>query len=529
MKTYKHIITTIVAGIAVVGLTGCNDQLDINQNGVTPYDSYYKTDEDCEEATTAIYSELRTQYTSGDYSPWEIKTLLADEINTGGTSRDDNLDGRRINEYQFDYTNNKIKTVFQEEYRMIYLANLVIDHYAKPSTSLQKQRVAEAKVLRALSYFDLVTLWGPAPLVLEAEREDYKAPNSTTADLWAQIEKDLIEAINSGSLPQKSNIDDNVTGIRTTLQFAQALLGKAYVFQKKWAEAEQVLDQVVASGLYELIDDYGDFSKAECNNNREIMFSDNIVDDANNTSGIWPWGCIGWSTISLDTGTAPVYFLGFGQFSPSEAIVNDFLKYEPDSKRFHETMISIKEANDKWGVTLKPGNEYYANCGYLNWKWRDAQESTVAGAMMSFWTNDIIMKYSEVLLLDAEAKIMAHGNGAGDALINQIRTRAGVPNLSGATMDDVKREKRFELYMDGVRFQDLVRWGDAPTVLANQGHYIPSLLGLNADGTPNVNHERYSNPSYGFKTGKHELLPFPEEELTLNPNIVQNSGWETDK
>ena len=85
-------------------------------------------------------------------------------------------------------------------------------------------------------------------------------------------------------------------------------------------------------------------------------------------------------------------------------------------------------------------------------------------------------------------------------------------------MEDIKNEKRLELWMEGTRFQDLVRWGDAASVLADQGQKIPVFDGVSVTYP-------YTNSTYGFKAGKHELLPFPEHEMNVNKNIQQNPGW----
>ena len=103
------------------------------------------------------------------------------------------------------------------------------------------------------------------------------------------------------------------------------------------------------------------------------------------------------------------------------------------------------------------------------------------------------------------------------AYINQIRERAQLAPLSSVTLDDVKKEKRLELCMECVRFQDLVRWGDAESVLGNQGKKVPAFK---VDGVTYP----YTNSSYGFKS-KHNLLPIPLKEIQLNPNMVQNEGW----
>jgi len=79
-------------------------------------------------------------------------------------------------------------------------------------------------------------------------------------------------------------------------------------------------------------------------------------------------------------------------------------------------------------------------------------------------------------------------------------------------------EKRLELCIENVRYQDLVRWGNASTVMGDQGKEIYEFNGKSAIA-------RYTNSSYGFKTGKHELLPIPSTEINVNPNIKQNIGW----
>ena len=93
-------------------------------------------------------------------------------------------------------------------------------------------------------------------------------------------------------------------------------------------------------------------------------------------------------------------------------------------------------------------------------------------------------------------------------------------------MDDLKKEKRLELCLEGCRYQDLIRWGDAAEVLGEQWERIPNFAGKAADGSyvlqyPDIN----VNATYGFVEGKHNLLPIPEREMNVNPNMKQNPGW----
>jgi hypothetical protein len=137
------------------------------------------------------------------------------------------------------------------------------------------------------------------------------------------------------------------------------------------------------------------------------------------------------------------------------------------------------------------------------------------------------MRYAEVLLLYAEACIQSGTNtAAGLDALNEVRNRAGLDDLLTYDLDDVKDEKRAELAYESERYFDLVRWGDAPVVLANRGlnsyqfrGYLPGTQTYNVTTIPVVGAE-------GFRAGRDELFPFPYNELLLNPNLIQNPNWE---
>lgn len=522
----KKIFSLIPLAILVFSLVSCNGMLDTEQHGVVPTATFYQSDEDCEEATVAVYALFKEMY--GDFlgaSPWRLRLELSDDIYTGGGQRGDNYNGEELNEFTFDYTNKHLSSTFSWMYKIIYASNLILNNFEADS-EIKARNIVEAKVFRAFAYMELVTLWGPAPLTTTAIKDDYKIGNSTVEDLWKQIEKDLTEAISSGKLVRKKSQDDTVTGIRITQEFAKALLGKAYVYQAKWDEAVPVLDEVADSPLYGLLDSYEKYCMAPYNRNPEVLFSCVHTNDPNlRDQGGFPWGCMSHSSSyvnGLPATSLDFHWLGFSFLQPSQTIINAFLTHEPDSKRFHETLKSYADMQAS-GITLTSAG-YYANAGYFNYKYRASRTSVVTGQAMSFYCDDVVMKLSEVILLAAEAHIMRDGAGAGDKYINRIREKAGVPAKNGCTMADLKLEKQLECYMDGTRYYDLVRWGDAETIMAEQGKHIPVFLGYKDDGSLNVKWDAYTNDNYGFKA-KHKLLPFPEEEMNINPNIKQNAGW----
>ena len=146
----------------------------------------------------------------------------------------------QLNEYTFGTDNTVVKDLYAGMYALIYKANLIIEK-VEPDTPGKARTVAEAKFFRAWANFDLVTLYGPVPKVdhLLAPGE-YRMGNSTVEQLWEFIEQDLNEAIDSDALPSKSSANDAETGMRVTKEVAQAMLGKAYVFQEKYAEAAEI-------------------------------------------------------------------------------------------------------------------------------------------------------------------------------------------------------------------------------------------------------------------------------------------------
>ena len=138
-------------------------------------------------------------------------------------------------------------------------------------------------MFRAFANFQLVTLWGTAPLVKHTLSEsEYMQPNSTPDSLWAAVETDLKEAINSGALTQKASV--NQPTARVTKQFAQAMLGKAQLFQKKYAEAARTLDEVINSKLYILNPDLSNQGTPDGDNSVESLFEVNLPFDTNNSN-----------------------------------------------------------------------------------------------------------------------------------------------------------------------------------------------------------------------------------------------------
>ncbi|MBN2805033.1 MAG: RagB/SusD family nutrient uptake outer membrane protein [Prolixibacteraceae bacterium] len=509
----------MITGLLVVGLiffTSCEKMLDIDQHGTASLESYYQTDEEADEAITSLYVKMMEIHFNDVF----LKNLLSDDVWCGGGGRGDNNELEQLNEYTFGPEHSYIQSVFQGYYSVIYLSNVVLGHVPDAS-DIQKRARAEAKVFRAFAYINLISMWGTPPLVdHELGPSEYQQPNGNPAELWALVEADLTEAIASGVLAEKSGANDDAN-YRLTKQFAQSLLGKAYVFQEKWTDAAQVLDDVVRSGKYALYNGkYGDMLTYMQPNNCESVFELNRLNDPNNAFTNWSLeaAMLGWRGSVMNI-TSEVNNEAWGFINFNSELYHLFVQEEgEDGYRLNETMKTYDEVKEL-GDYIIDGKSLYGHEGYFKWKNRILKGEFISGGWMSSYNNLRYMRYAEVLLLGAEAQLKSNNVAKATEYVNQIRTRAKLPAKSTVTMDDIVLEKRLELCGEYVRYQDIIRWGIADK-MKDQGKQIPSFT-----SSGSVNWEEYNTgDNAGFKE-KHWLLPFPEVEISLNSNITQNPGW----
>ncbi len=510
---FKHIILGIAA---VAALSSCNDLLDIPQHGVQNYDNFYKTDEEAENAVIACYIQQKGM----EYNYLMGKNMATDDFWAGGGGRNDNAELEQVNEFTFSTEQSFLQGMFQSYYQLIYDANVVLGH-VPDETEVQKRARAEAKVFRAWAYFELISMWGNPPLVdHELEASEYSRPNGTTEELWALVEKDLTEAIDSGVLTEKKNADDKTW--RITKQYAQAILGKAYLWQKKYAESAAILDEIVKSDKYRLFNDYENIYVMGGQQCCENLFESIKIADESNVFNNFSMTHL-MIHYRVDKMTCPSGWAttGWGFLCPQKSLYEDFVAVEGENGYRLNSTIKTYEQLKELGFAINNGVQI-VNEGYFMWKWRVTEDRTPAAGYG--WVDDNSprwMRYAEVLLCAAEAHLMNGNQGKADEYINMLRTRAQAPTSAGYTLSDIQREKRIELCGEGTRFQDMVRWGIAEERMKNQGATNPYL-----DSNGNVEYKSFnSDPSkYGFKP-KHNLFPYPGVEIRLNPNITQNPGW----
>ena len=526
----KNYISSLLV-IAALALGSCTQNLDIEKHGnMGGQDDFYTNDANIQQGLANLYNQVLNTHVA----IFAMKNYLSDDVHCGGGGRGDNASSEQINEYTFGAEHGSFESAYGSLYSTIYCANLIIDK-VEPTSDFQKQAVAEARVLRAWAHAELASLWGTPPVVDHLLTEDeYKKGNSQPGEIWEFVISELKSVTSGSDLRSKSSVDDKNTGVRITKEAALSFLGKAQLLSGDAAGAAATLESVIKSGKYDLFrGDYRELFHASTNNCCEAIFECEIPNDSEKSWDLFGtqmgyFTIFAWRTGLMESDMSNPNMWnyaqgGWGFCNPLKELYQAFEEMEgKDGYRKKQIIADYADLN-AYGLKIAKGLSLVGCDGYWFHKHQtyisDCSTYPFVGFPTFQYTNFRIMRYAEVLLLAAEANISVNPAKATEYL-NMIRERAGEAPLNGATLEDVKKEKRLELCMEGCRFQDLVRWGDAEKYLANQGKEIPTC----ADG-PVVNPAAYTNAYYGFKKGKHELLPIPFKEIQLNPNMVQNPGW----
>jgi starch-binding outer membrane protein, SusD/RagB family len=318
--------------------------------------------------------------------------------------------------------------------------------------------------------------------------------------VYAQIEKDLSEAI--PNLP--STVSGDQLG-RLTKAAAQAMLGKVYLYDNKKTEAAAMLANV--NGTPGQTNQYGNrllpnFSDLWVFTNK--FNTESILEACHTDKSNADWG---WWGSSRDEGNTASQMVGPRSYQKVDAVAPDiypsgwsfnvwtqnfydFIKNDP---RFAATVLDVKALAAGGHANYIEG---YQNTGYFLKKMIPMRSDIRTGGgsvELNFAQNDYIIRLADTYLLEAEA---LGGSGArAQALLDAVRARVGLTSVP-VSMGAIKNERRLELAGEGHRFFDLVRWGDAATVLASRG----------------------------FKAGKNEILPIPSQELQ-GTKLVQNPQY----
>ncbi len=502
MKT--KLIFTWLLGIS---MTACQpDFLTVVPETLLSSATFFTKEADFQQAVNGAYVPLRPIMNDRIWILTELhsdNTYYARNTLFGAVDATENIADFALPAANGVTANDNVLQQYRLDYQIIARTNQVLALIDKVEFGAESKNnlKGQALFLRAYAYFELARLFGKVPLHLVpvVGRTDAALPLSTVAEVYAQIIKDATEA--AKLLPPK----DKQEAGRATSGAAKTMLANVYIVQKKWAEAETLLKDVVTNDGYMLMPDYlNAFSTTTGNkNNQESVFEVQFLEGSAGLNGNYIYQVLPTPITAAElapiTGTSnPQAISGEGENIPT-----------PD-------MIAAYEAGDK---------RKDISIGYVTLS-QSLRENKVYPYIKKFakphslhnntGNNLPVYRYAEVLLFLAEA--LAEQGKTADAAIhlNQVRARAGLEPTKATSQADMRaaiyQERRVELAFENKRWYDLVRTGRVKEVI--------SAYGARVKANPlDYYFPKGAVPPPNAFTNLDEYYPLPAVEAALTPNF----------
>ncbi len=475
---------------ALIVFQGCKKSfLDVNPAGNIAATQFWKSQADATSAVDAMYANLH-EWTNIAFAPIAVESMGSDDVNKGSTPTDASF----MNDFQNFSANSgegQISDFWGGEYKTINFANQILDNVPaiNMDASLKARYLAEAKFIRAYAYFRLVRAFGDVPLRLHIPKgaSEYNIPRTPKAQVWAAIETDLTDA--ASVLPQTySSVDIG----HVTKGAALALHAKVSMYQQKWSAVLNYANQVMQLG-YSLFPNYEQMFRTNNKNNSESIFEIQCMLIPNNPNA-------SSSQYSQVQGVRGVTGGGWGFNVPSADLA---AAYEPGDPRRDATIIFRGETTPEGDAIPASGdNPMYNQKSYVPFS------QYVSGFNEGCQQDKMVLRYADVLLMNAEANNELGNTAAALASLEMVRARARAGNpliLPPVVTTDqttlrnaIWFERRVELAMEFDRYFDVIRQGRGAAVFGVRG----------------------------WKAGKNEVWPLPQNEIDLSAGVLtQNPGY----
>ncbi|WP_339735079.1 RagB/SusD family nutrient uptake outer membrane protein [uncultured Sunxiuqinia sp.] len=504
MKTVYCILT-----IAFLGLTSCSEsflELD-NPNKVTS-NAYWNTEADLAAGLATAYNSLVDDYNGH----WGVVALELKEGRTENFQIRNDVRGRfDVSTYQNTISTGETANFYKGCYTGIFRCNQVI-HFADQvqgiSDAKKAELVAEAKFIRGLQYFILAIDFGAVPVItsLAESREDYFNEKATEEQVWTQVISDLEDA--KAALPV-TRPDDQLG--RATKGAAIGFLGRAHLYLEDWPQVITELGELVTNESqygYGLMPNFADNFVLEHENNQESVFE--LQYSLQGGPDIWTGNPANKSRSTfIAQECAPGEVGGWFELFPTSVLLDAMLEEKTTEGDFDPRATATLAWNYPGCVFYQRdfSTSFESDAIWLrkNQNWWNENEGDWKSEL-----NEKGMRYSDVLLMLAEAYTMEGQVGNAAPLVQRVRSRANLVDKqaemagwsSDQMMEEIMHQRNVEFAREGLRFYDLRRWGKLQEVIA------ASQV------------EGYSNFS-----SKYEYYPIPESELENNPSITQNGSW----
>lgn len=533
--------------VSIFIFVSCSNFLDTEDLTQKNSSNFPQTSED-------VYSSLLSAYAAiGEIKDpyWQTFFLLAETMSDdrfGGGSTVDRMI-LAVNEYKKSQ-DNMYSGIWSKYYRGIYRTHFVLESIDKVpwESEMQKNKMlGQAYFLRAYMYFDLCRLFGTVPLVLSTQVESL--PKASPEELYGCIFSDLKNAIDLLPSVSIANIPDTEKSLATKWA-AQALLAKAYLFYSGYYKTESIrlsdqtvldkdyviknIDDCIANSGHGLISDFRNLWPYSLSN-KEYGYAKNnqlewVGEKGDNVETVfaWKYSTLLWKGFSNKInlyfgikGQDQIPFgkgWGFGTVNPQL-----YEQWPDDDIRKKGSIYYVDDPEEGTTGFIWNGENNQQETGYWQKKYMPVNVRNGAGnvvnyscelygATTNFQENNtqdlIVIRFADVLLMGAEL-----GSAHAQAYFDRVRGRVGLPSVP-ATLENIKKERRYELAFEGIRYYDLLRWGDAEKEI-NKIVNVPART-MNVPIAVTV---KFRPETGGF-------LPIPENEILLSNGVLeQNPGW----
>ena len=533
------LLRSILAGGALLCLVSCND-MDTSPAGTYSEDQFWTSIEKAQYMLNMVYNQ---HYSAG--TMWNDETLTDNLIHAR-----DFCDERTIRDGNAETTTTTFANTWKNLYAGIKTANMFlanIDKLQANKHTLTRMK-AQARYLRAWMYLRLTSLYGDVP---------YFTTNLTTAEakrvsrtphtqVMAAIHNELTNILND--LPRRDDLTDDERG-QITRGAAIMLQARAYLYDSDWAAVEQyclkLMNEQEQYGHYALFPNYQDLFSQDAEYNAEI------IADYEYAPRVRTWGEMhDMAPISVGArvnGRAPTeslvsaYLMEDGLTTDASPLYNAAHPYAHRDPRLTATVVydgyrwsdNVPDGTTGKIIYTHPNsnittdafagpNKNQTPTGYYVRKYYDAKHEDRLGSSI----NIITMRYADVLLMYAEA-MNEQGKMSQEvwnATLRPIRQRAGFTLASAldypatATQADmrdiIRRERRCELALEGLRWFDIKRWRIGKQCLDG---YVLGARFIN-NNTENIRLDKYV-----FDENRDYLWSVPQTQMDINPNLMPNN------
>lgn len=472
---------------AVLAFASCSDYLHkLPENTVEEAAVDYTQLGDMYKPVSGVYAIARAKHSS--WAAYGLISVRGDDVNKGSSPTDQpEFLSAKLFQYEDIKTFWALDGTWGAFYNLITVANSALeslDKYAENITSdadrvRYTQYTAEVRFLRAFTYFRLVTLWGTVPLLLDNQQlQVTKAP---VEDVYRYIFSELEYCIANLPALRPNEQPDKMGAV--TRYTALALYAKANLYRENWQAVLNATNEIIDSGKFTLYGDFYQLFKIPGKLSNESLFELQFTDFETGSGDIIlpdQW----FAFQGPMNGTSPIQ--GWGFMTPTDE-VRAYFHARGETVRDTTTFLLTNHTTPS-GDHIEPSLPGQPTA-YNGKAYTPSNQLTPGRTDYGANNNIRVLRYADVLLMNAEVKVRLGQNG--DAPLNLVRERAGMPAITGATLDDVLNERRVELALEwGNRFFDLVRTGQAASVLQ------------------------------GFVPGKSEYYPIPQNQIDLNENLA---------